>query len=417
MSRFLLCGGGTGGHLTPALAVGHELERRGHEVGYVTLGRAIEERFVPGGTRRYGLRAERPGEQRCRRLRLLVRMPSILAQTTRILDEFRPDAVMGTGGLAAFFPLRAALRRRVPGLLLEVNARAGQVTRRLGPRVAAVLCGFEESARELAARGARTRTIGVPLRAEFDADAVVADRTRFGLPPTGRVVAVLGGSQGARALNRIAAALAPRWCAAGHHLVHATGATDRAEMQERARGLALTGTWSPREFVEEVPALLGIADLVLARAGASTVAEIAAMGRASVLFPYPHHRDRHQLANALQLGGGARPRRDALGGRGRPPGRRTARGCAGPRPHGVRSRSSPSPERRPRRGARTRSPELRPAGPASRWHPPALSWRPDSARPQGRPEAVVPDRPAPLGEPSSPGCSAVRRLLSGAGRE
>ncbi|MBL8901261.1 MAG: UDP-N-acetylglucosamine--N-acetylmuramyl-(pentapeptide) pyrophosphoryl-undecaprenol N-acetylglucosamine transferase [Planctomycetes bacterium] len=305
MSRILLCGGGTGGHIAPALAVGRELASRGHAIGYVTLGRAIEERFASEGAQRYTLSAERPGERRCRRLRLLLRLPKVLAETRRILDDFRPEVVVGTGGLAAFFPLRAALRQRLPTALLEVNARAGRVTRTLARKVGAVLCGFESSAEELASRGARARAIGVPIRAGFGSAAREAARAHFGFPPTGRVIAVLGGSQGASGVNRIAAELAPGWLAAGHHLVHAAGATDAARYAEQARALAGPGSWRVVEFLPEVDLLLAAADLVVARAGASTVAEIAASGRAAVLVPYPHHADQHQLANARSLGEGA----------------------------------------------------------------------------------------------------------------
>ncbi|MBK9384748.1 MAG: UDP-N-acetylglucosamine--N-acetylmuramyl-(pentapeptide) pyrophosphoryl-undecaprenol N-acetylglucosamine transferase [Planctomycetes bacterium] len=305
MSRILLCGGGTGGHIAPALAVGRELEQRGHTIGYVTLGRAIEERFASGDAQRYTLSAERPGERRCRRLRLLLRLPKVLAEARRILDDFRPDVVVGTGGLAAFFPLRAALRRRIPTALLEVNARAGRVTRMLAKKVGVVLCGFEGSAAELSAAGARAREIGVPIRAGFGVATREAARAHFGFPRAGLVIAVLGGSQGASGVNRIAAELAPAWVAAGHQLVHAAGAYDAARYAETARALAGPGSWRVVEFLAEVDLLLAAADLVLARAGASTVAEIAASGRAAVLVPYPHHADQHQLANALGLGEGA----------------------------------------------------------------------------------------------------------------
>ncbi|HXR96899.1 MAG TPA: undecaprenyldiphospho-muramoylpentapeptide beta-N-acetylglucosaminyltransferase [Terriglobales bacterium] len=271
----VIAGGGTGGHLIPGLAVARALVERGIDAGNITFvgtARGIEARMVPASG--FALRliaiAGWKGTGLARRLRAAAQLPIAIGQCVRILRQTRAHVVFGIGGYASGPALAAALVLRIPVVLLEVNASAGLANRLAARWARAAAVNFPETARQFK----HALVTGIPVRAEFfprsGEGALENDE------PANASVLVFGGSQGARAINAAAGELAER-LPPGTALRRQTGADD---------------------FIADMAGAMRAAQVVVARAGASTLGELAAAGKPSVLIPLPTAADQHQLRNA-----------------------------------------------------------------------------------------------------------------------
>lgn len=285
---FVMAGGGTGGHVIPALAVARELRGRGHRVHFIGTERGLEAKLVPaagfeidwieiGGLNRVGLR---------RMAETLAELPFSVWEAARILARVRPAAVFSTGGYVAGPVLLAALWKRIPVVVMEPNAVPGFTHRKLAPFVARALVSFPETARWFPE--GRTEVTGLPVRPEF-----------FSLPPKPRgaelTILITGGSQGSRTLNRAAEESWPAW-RQPVRLIHQTGWAAYEELAAKFRASGVPGEIHP--FLEDMPAAFAAADIVVSRAGMGAVSELAAAGKPSILVPLPTAADQHQLRNA-----------------------------------------------------------------------------------------------------------------------
>jgi UDP-N-acetylglucosamine--N-acetylmuramyl-(pentapeptide) pyrophosphoryl-undecaprenol N-acetylglucosamine transferase len=295
-TRIVFSGGGTGGHLYPALAVAEELRRRHPHasIAFVGARRGLEQRLVPAAG--YELLSLRlgglKGASGAGRLAGVVGAAWAVARCLAWMLRRPPSLVVGVGGYASGPGVLAAslLRRRT--MLLEQNHHPGATNRWLASRVDAV-CLPSETARGRI--GGRTFVTGNPVRREFFEIGEPAGGTALGL-------LVFGGSRGARSINR---------CVAGAlgelgrvepplRIVHQTGQEDFAEVS-RAYGAFPAGRSEVAPFLDDMPARLAAADLVVCRAGASTIGELCASGRPAIVVPYPHAADDHQRHNAEEL--------------------------------------------------------------------------------------------------------------------
>jgi UDP-N-acetylglucosamine--N-acetylmuramyl-(pentapeptide) pyrophosphoryl-undecaprenol N-acetylglucosamine transferase len=293
-------GGGSGGHLFPGIAVAERARERfpGCRLLFFRTPRAVESRvFAESGfpTRTLPLEAPAGGARGWLRF---------TRQALRALPEIRRelrggfDAALGLGGYASLPGIIAARLEGVPVVLLEQNRVPGRVTRLLAPFAGAVSCPDAAAAGRL--RGRREVT-GNPVRRQV-LEAALERRERRGRPRNGRkVVLVAGGSQGASGLNRAIAGALPALAGFREKIqwIHLSGQADKAIMERaylEAGFEAQVLAYSP-----ELPRLMARSDLVIGRAGGTTLAEIAVLGVPAVLVPYPHHRDRHQLENARAL--------------------------------------------------------------------------------------------------------------------
>lgn len=291
--RFLIAGGGTGGHIIPALAIADELKARyGAEVLFVGTSRGLESRLVPQAG--YPLELIRAGQLNnvslATRVRTLLDLPLGMLQCVALLRRFRPGAVIGVGGYASGPAMGAALLLRLPTLAFEPNAVPGLANRLIGKRVKAAAVNFAPAAQYF--RGAQVT--GIPVRAEFFR---LAARPVGGAPH----LLVFGGSQGARVLNTTMPQIATGLLAAvpGLTILHQAGArhAETTLAAYQASG-APQDRWRVAAFLDDMPKRFAAADLVLARSGASTVAELAAAGKPAVLIPFPQAADDHQRKNA-----------------------------------------------------------------------------------------------------------------------
>lgn len=287
-ATFVMAGGGTGGHVIPALAVARELRARGHHVRFIGTRRGLESKLVPGadfpidwieigGLNRVGLR---------RSLETLAELPWSVWQAARMLHQAKPAAVFSMGGYVAGPVLLAALWKRMPVVAMEPNAIPGFTHRRLAPFIARALVSFEETARWFPP--GRVEVTGRPVGVEF-----------FNIPvkTRGKILTILitGGSQGSRTLNRAAEESWPLWKKGTIRLIHQTGLAAYEEIAARFRMAGVDGEVTA--FLDDMPRAFAEADLILSRSG-GTVSEIAAAGKASILVPLPTAADQHQLRNA-----------------------------------------------------------------------------------------------------------------------
>lgn len=289
--RVLIAGGGTGGHIIPALAVAHELmERHGAEILFVGTARGLETRLVPEAGLRLKLIDVGPLNQvsLLTRLKTLMRLPQSISDCKRLIREFRPDVVFGIGGYASGPGVAAALRLKVPALVFEPNAMPGLANRLVGKRVQGAVINFPDAARWFR----NAEVTGVPVRPEF-----------FHLPePSGAPhLLVFGGSQGARLFNTHLPQIAQPLLEAvpGLTILHQSGLRnfDATQAAYEASG-ADRARWQVQPFLNDMPAHFAKAHLVLTRSGASTVGEEAAAGKPALLIPFAASADNHQRRNA-----------------------------------------------------------------------------------------------------------------------
>ena len=292
--KFIMAGGGTGGHVIPLIAVARELTRLGHEAVFVGTDRGVESRLVPAA----GFRLEKIRVSGLKNLGMATRLVSLwrlLVETFRLFFRFgdwEPAGVLSLGGYVAGPAVLAALARGIPLVVMEPNAVPGVTNRWISRWVHRALVNFEETAKFFPPH--KTERTGVPVRAEF-----------FGLqdkePGAEFTVVITGGSQGSRSLNEAARASWPLFAASGLpvRLVHQTGAAMQPEMSTAFAKSGLPG--SVDAFLNDMPTAFEQADVVVSRSGAGTTAELAAAGKPSILVPFPFAADDHQTANARAM--------------------------------------------------------------------------------------------------------------------
>lgn len=291
---FFMAGGGTGGHVIPAIAVARELASRGHRPVFIGTATGFEAKLVPasgfplelieiGGLKRVGL---------AQTLKTLSQIPIGFAKVLGLFRRYRPTAVFSMGGYVAGPVVLAARAAGVPIILMEPNALPGMTNRHIGRFARRALIGFPEAA--VFFPPGRTELTGLPVRPEF-----------FALPPKPRsevlTVLITGGSRGSHTLNVSTRAAWDHFRASPYpvRLIHQTGADAYESMAAAFADTGLAGAVQP--FIQDMPAAFAEADLVVCRSGAGAVAELAAAGKPAILVPFPFAADDHQLKNAQAM--------------------------------------------------------------------------------------------------------------------
>jgi len=295
--KILIAGGGTGGHLFSGIAVAEELRARGHEVLFVGTARGIEAKVCPKEGWRLelidvgGLKGAGP----LGIVKGLFRVPRALWQSRAILKREQPDLVLGVGGYASGPVVLAAWLRGLPTAIIEQNSVPGFTNRVLGKRVRAVFGAFQTARRHFPS--STYHLVGNPIRARVR--SVLEKAAAGDARPSGLLV--VGGSQGAHVVNELVCEAMKLLKARGVEpsLLHQTGEADRAAIADRYAAAGITA--DVRSFVQDMGAAYRDARLVIARAGASTLAELTAIGLPSILVPFPHAADDHQTVNAREL--------------------------------------------------------------------------------------------------------------------
>jgi UDP-N-acetylglucosamine--N-acetylmuramyl-(pentapeptide) pyrophosphoryl-undecaprenol N-acetylglucosamine transferase len=289
--RAILAGGGTGGHVIPAIAIAQELQKRyAAEMLFIGTRRGLEGRLVPAA----GFPLEFVQVGALNRVSLATRaktafnLPRAVFSAAILLNRFQPDVVIGVGGYASGPAMLAAVLKHLPTLAFEPNLVPGFANRVVARFVSAAAVHFERTAEYF-----RNPVVtGVPVRPAFFR---IPQKNYAASSPT---LLVFGGSQGARAINQAVVRALPELLRRlpGLLLIHQTGEHDYNEVQS---AYAQAGVHAEvHKFIDDMPAFFARADLILCRSGASTVAEIAAAGKPAVFVPFPRAADDHQRRNA-----------------------------------------------------------------------------------------------------------------------
>jgi UDP-N-acetylglucosamine--N-acetylmuramyl-(pentapeptide) pyrophosphoryl-undecaprenol N-acetylglucosamine transferase len=292
--RAILAGGGTGGHVIPALAIAHALKGNyGAEVLFIGTARGMENRLVPAAG--YSLRLVKVGALKnvtfATRLKTALDLPRAIWDSWRMIAEFRPDVMIGVGGYASGPAMFAGTLSGIPTLAFEPNFVPGFANRLLAPMVSAAAVHFPETGSHFR----RYEVTGVPVRQAFFSSAHINPKER---KPT---LLVFGGSQGAHAINQaVVQALPALWTRIpALHIIHQTGERDYNEAQTAY--LEAGGSAEVYPFIDDMPAVFARSDVLLCRSGASTVAEVTAAGKPAIFVPFPRAADDHQKRNAQAL--------------------------------------------------------------------------------------------------------------------
>lgn len=310
--RYLLTCAGTAGHINPAIAVADALRRADPEAGFLFVGsgRELENRLIPaagypveniavsGLERNVGLKALGG------HIKTVLRLVKGSRQAASVMRRFRPDAVIGTGGYVCFPVLKAAHRRGIPCYIHESNAVPGLTTRLLADtadRIFTAFPGVESSYR----KPDRVLFMGTPVRGGFSEMTVQEARERLGVGEE-KLVVSFWGSLGASQCNRCTAeAIVLNEREPKYRLIHATGKDGYDGFRDLLSALGADPDGlryaDVRPYIDNMPVVMQAADLILCRAGASTLAELTATGKPSVLIPSPYVTDNHQEKNAMQL--------------------------------------------------------------------------------------------------------------------
>jgi len=301
----LVAAGGTGGHLFPAAALAGVLVERGIAVHLATDRRAIRfgDTFLDDA-----IHVVASATVRSRNPVALTRTAAALGlgliQARRLIGRLQPAAVVGFGGYPSVPPVLAAVWRGVPTVIHDANAVVGRANRLLAPRVTAIATTFPDTFRDAPDLAAKSTLTGNPVRSAV----IAAAATPYHAPSDVLRLLIFGGSQGARIMADIvpaAIALLEGGLRARLHIVQQAREEDLARVRGVYASLSVAADVAP--FFADLPARIAASHLVVARSGASTVAELAAIGRPSILVPLPHAIDQDQFANAglLERAGGA----------------------------------------------------------------------------------------------------------------
>ena len=306
--RVIIAGGGTGGHVIPALAIAQQLKKQfAAEVSFIGTARGIETRLVPQA----GFPLELIQVGALKNVSLMTRaktvfdLPRALWTSGRMLSDFRPDVVIGVGGYASGPAMFAAIRRRIPTLAFEPNVVPGFANRLVARFVSAAAVHFEETCEYFR----NAKVTGVPVREAFFR---ITPTTPDGIP----MLLVFGGSQGAHAINQAMIESLPglRAKIPAIRIIHQTGQRDYETVLAAYQRLGMTQfdttktvempaapSGEVHKFIDDMPGAFARADLLVCRSGASTVGEITAAAKPAIFVPFPRAADDHQNVNARAL--------------------------------------------------------------------------------------------------------------------
>jgi UDP-N-acetylglucosamine--N-acetylmuramyl-(pentapeptide) pyrophosphoryl-undecaprenol N-acetylglucosamine transferase len=311
LTKVVITGGGTGGHFYPALAVAQEIKRRNPDVDILFIGssRGIEAKAAPdaGFPVKFIRSAGFAGNPK-KLINFCIQNPVGLMQALSILKKTKPELVIGSGGFVSFPVLSAARILRIPFVILEQNVLPGKVNRLMAKWAKKVLASFEASKRYLPESG--TIITGNPIRREIVEQTREKGREKLNLSGETFTLVITGASQGARSINSAVLKSLPRWKKQGWQVLHLVGRNNYEEMKKATESYVNDFKEEYRciDYTEDMASVYASADLVVARAGASTLAEITARGLPAVLIPYPYAADNHQEKNArwVEETGGAK---------------------------------------------------------------------------------------------------------------
>ncbi len=299
--KVIFAGGGTGGHLMAGLSIAQEISSRFPDtriIFYGTNKRSESGYLGKSGYEFIQIKARKMTSLISLPVFIFVSLTGIICSLIRII-RFRPDVVIGLGGYGSALPVVAAYLAGVPVVLIEQNVIPGRANLRMAKWADAVLCHWESTAKRF--KSGHVSVTGVPTRRDIVDNETDIDNNPFGLVSHRRTLLIMGGSQGAEAINKVVLQSLPGISALipGLQIIHLTGKQGFQEAKEAYDNMGIDFFVS--EFSNDIGTAYRLSDLVICRAGANTIAEITAVGIPAILIPYPYATDNHQYWNACEL--------------------------------------------------------------------------------------------------------------------
>ena len=306
--KVLFSGGASGGHVNPALAIAEIMKANypGCEIAFVGTPDGIENSLVPqSGYKLYKIKIEGVnGKSGLRKIKAYARAFTSQFEAKRVIKDFKPDLVIGTGGYACWPALKVACQMGIPTMLHESNSFPGMAVRKLQNDVDVIMTNFE-STRELLSQSATVINVGNPVRRDCSVLTKAVARERLGIGNDKFVVLSFGGSLGAECLNNVAVDYMKSF-SASHEDVVAYHVGGRNYYEDAKKKLEESGLIENKRnvlisFTPDLPVYMAAADIVICRAGAMTITELARMGKAAIIIPSVNVTDNHQYKNAKSL--------------------------------------------------------------------------------------------------------------------
>ena len=300
--KFVISGGGTGGHIFPAIAIADALKRRDPETEILFIGakgRMEMDRVPKAGYPIEGLWISGLTKD-VRSLTLPLKLISSLGKARRILKRFQPDAVIGVGGFASGPTLKAANWLGIPTIIQEQNSYPGKTNRNVGKKAKAICVAYNGLEQWFPKE--KIHFTGNPLRANIALNGTREEAAAFfKLDPAKPVALLVGGSQGALGINKGISAQLASFKETDLQLIWQTGKTYIAQAEEEVKSLGLEAQVKPTVFIERMDLAYGLADMVISRAGAMSISELALVQKPVIFVPLPTAAEDHQTKNAQQL--------------------------------------------------------------------------------------------------------------------
>lgn len=302
MSTIVIASGGTGGHLYPTIAVAEAIREARQDIRIVFIGTSnrIESKEVPRlGFEFFPIEISAPRRSPKSLRKFPMQYYRAYRRSIAILNEVNASIFLGGGAYLSVPVAYAAKRMNIPIALLEINAVAGRANRIIANNASKIFVTYKECIKQFPpSSSSRMQIIGTPIRESLhrEIDAKSA-REHFGLNPIQKTLLVFGGSLGAKSLNEAMKASLPQLLASGMNIIWQTGSSEHLEELRDSYGN--TSQLCIREFISDMPEAYAAADLVVSRAGASTLAELSSLGKPAILVPYPFAAMNHQEHNAI----------------------------------------------------------------------------------------------------------------------
>ncbi len=304
--KVLISGGGTGGHIYPGLAVARNLKLEGAEITFVGTEEGLESQIIPqSGYQLKTINVEGlPRKISLRLFKAILKSGIGLLEAWKIINEFKPDIVVGTGGYVCGPVVLAAALNGLPTLIHEQNAYPG-LTNKLLARFVDKIALSDISAKDYFSNPEKIVLTGNPVRPEILSKGESEAYRELGFDSNKKVILVFGGSRGARSINQVLIGMYRKFLDSNLQLLHITGKTDfeavKRESEEAGIDNLQRGNIIIKPYEHNMEAALAVADIVIARAGATGLAEITALGIPAILIPYPYAAEDHQEYNARSL--------------------------------------------------------------------------------------------------------------------
>ncbi len=309
--NILIAAGGTAGHVNPALAIAGELKRQmpHAEIHFAGCKNGMEAKLVKNAGYTFheievrGIQRRLTPKNIVRNFAAMYYLATSLPRASKIIKNLKPALVIGAGGYVSGPVVRAAAKKGIKTAIHEQNAFPGITNKILAGKVDTVFAAVPQAVDRLGVKE-KTVVVGNPIRTEFFTQNKSAARKQLGISDNTVLIVSFGGSLGAQNINKAVAHLAvwEKQVENLHH-IHASGSIEKNDFAQLAKSLGIDNIscFEIREYIENMPLVLSAADLVISRAGALTLAEIAAVGKAAVLIPSPNVAENHQYHNAMQF--------------------------------------------------------------------------------------------------------------------